>query len=344
MRDEPKTRVRDALSPSWDELRSARVLGQVLEGRRVALARRTAIRRVSMALSAASMAAGLWLAVRPTESEEPKHDALASQDASILTFVEGSQAILSGGASVETEREDRGEVRLRQRSGSVRYRIRPDRSRPFVVRARTVEVLVLGTVFTVDVEPDAVSVGVEEGRVRVLDGGRRLELGPGEDIRIAASPAVASATSPEERATAVEVPSEEAPSDRRLPSRTRAPDPVEELLAVADAARKDGRLDEAERALATIVRQHRRDLRVVSALFTLGRVERARARHEKAARAFEECRARSPRGPLAEDALAEEAESWANARKGALATNRAREYLERYPAGTHVARMRTLID
>jgi TolA-binding protein len=50
-----------------------------------------------------------------------------------------------------------------------------------------------------------------------------------------------------------------------------------------------------------------------------------------------------PNGPLAEDALAREAESWQRAGKPDLATALVQEYLERYPNGRHAAAMQELM-
>jgi TolA-binding protein len=115
------------------------------------------------------------------------------------------------------------------------------------------------------------------------------------------------------------------------------------LLAEIDAARSSGRLADAARLLEQFVHEYPKDPRVVSSLFTLGKVERSLARHEKAALSFNRCWRRAPGGALAEDARAEEAVSWSNAGRADRAARAASDYLKKYPGGPHEARMRLLV-
>jgi transmembrane sensor len=86
------------------------------------------------------------------------------------------------------------------------------------------------------------------------------------------------------------------------------------------------------------------DPRLASALFTLGRVERARGKHAAAAEAFARCHKVAPHGSLAEDALAEEAVSWRSAGDGARAKAAAQRYMKLHPGGAHAARMMPLAE
>jgi TolA-binding protein len=119
---------------------------------------------------------------------------------------------------------------------------------------------------------------------------------------------------------------------------------IQRLLAQADRARAEGNLPQAVTALSTVVNRYPHDPRAVSAWFILGRVEGQQGRHDDAARAFANCRARSPSGPLAEDALAEEAAAWQKAGQAARAQAAARKYLALYPAGAHAARLRPFLE
>ena len=87
----------------------------------------------------------------------------------------------------------------------------------------------------------------------------------------------------------------------------------DQLMREPDRARVEGRLVDALAALNALVRAYPKDPNAPLALFTIGRTELRRDEPARAARAFEAYVTRYPNGPLAEDALAEEA----SARSGA---------------------------
>jgi transmembrane sensor len=333
MLDERLSKLRSGMHPAWDDLHESRVLGRVLEARRQQHSRGR-FRRVAFATSGIAVAAGVAFAVldRPSTTAPSATAAQPSQaaTASALTFVEGSRALLSPGAKVHTDRQTEREVLLAQHAGTVRYEVHPDAQRVFQVRARGATIEVIGTIFTVQVESRSVHVSVDRGRVQVFDGERRVELGPGEQLSISSGAEPPAAA--------------QAPASAAAPAGpTSERSPIQELLAKADAARRAGRLDEAAAALRQIANQHPADPRAVSALFTLGRVERARGAEDRAARAFHSAWSRAPSGPLAEDALAEEASSWAKVGNSSSAAAAAKRYMARYPQGSHADRMRRLV-
>ncbi|MCZ2497572.1 iron dicitrate transport regulator FecR [Xylophilus sp. Kf1] len=98
---------------------------------------------------------------------------------------------LPDGSSLTLDAQSRLEVdytaerRLaRLLDGAAFFAVRRDADRPFVVRARGVEVTVLGTRFGVEIDGgQAVVVQVESGRVRVEAYGRRHELTAGQSLR-----------------------------------------------------------------------------------------------------------------------------------------------------------------
>jgi transmembrane sensor len=247
---------------------------------------------------------------------------------SVMALADGSRALLDDGSRVDTEIQTEGLVRLVQREGRVRYEIAPDPDRVFVVHAGIYEVRVAGTVFVVDVAVDRLRVEVEKGAVEVMQGDRSIALVAGERVELPVEPPAAEAAEPAEPPT----------SDTR-PSRGTS---VRRLLERADAARRDGKLRKAANALRALVRTHPRDARAPSAWFMLGRVERRLGHHAAAARAFRSAHKTRPTGALAEDARAEEAWSWKDAGFGDRARDTARAYLDRYPNGTHAARVRPL--
>src|SRR5689334_20587565 len=93
--------------------------------------------------------------------------ALAAMIAATLVFW---RRVPSSGTSV---------VSLRLLSGTARFSVTPNAHRRFSVLARDVTVTVLGTIFTVGLEPGGVRVTVERGRVHVAwpAGERVLRIG-----------------------------------------------------------------------------------------------------------------------------------------------------------------------
>jgi transmembrane sensor len=116
------------------------------------------------------------------------------------------------------------------------------------------------------------------------------------------------------------------------------------LLERADAERTAGDLAAAAATLREVVTRHPKDPRAALGWFTLGKVERTRARPVVAARAFRTSFWLAPDGPLAEDALAEEAAAWAAANDSAEMRETVEKYLRRFPNGTHAARVRHLLE
>jgi transmembrane sensor len=264
--------------------------------------------------------------------EEPKPisvEAPTPADPSLLQLADGSSARLAPGAEVEVTLQTAAAVELRQRIGEVRYHVVHDPSRSLTVDAAGVIVRVVGTVFTVDVADTRVEVGVESGQVEVDDGQRVSQVAEGHRLSVPI-PGTVEGSQPEE--------GEPADAARAAPRPS-----VDALLEQADAARKERDWDAAARLLRQVIASRPGKLRSSSALFTLGRVERSRRKHSQAATAFRSCRTRSPEGPLAEDALAEEATSWADAGARDRARAAATKYVERYPAGTHLRRMQAIL-
>jgi transmembrane sensor len=80
------------------------------------------------------------------------------------------------------------------------------------------------------------------------------------------------------------------------------------------------------------------------AAFTAGRILLDdMGRPSDAAAAFERARALWPRGPLAEDALAREADAWQKSGRPDRGRALAAQYLELYPQGRHVVVLRALL-
>jgi transmembrane sensor len=248
------------------------------------------------------------------------------------------------------------------------------------VIARDATVTVLGTVFTVALDPQAIRVEVERGRVKVegVEGTRVLAVGesgrfatrsPGvpadpataEPVPLpapAAHPASPAAPTAEQPLGARSAPAAAPPSWRALAkdqnyvgalARLTAEGPnavhdtPEDLLLEADVARLGGRPDRAVAPLQRVMADHPFDPRAPLAAFTLGRTLLEQlGRPREAARAFATARRLDRGGTLTQDALAREVESWAGAGEAEQAHERALEYTRLYPHGRRLAAVRRL--
>lgn len=378
-RIEAARRVLLAAPVPWDELRERRVMAGIdarLDARLETQAdtrptngsRKTVVALLGAVLAtAAVIAVALWLGPM---LGSPEDDGLGSGGLAVvdaperpldrvrpaipfakpptLALADGSLAELHDGARVDVAVQSTDVVRLDQRSGTVRYEVTKNPGRSFIVDAGGVEVRVIGTVFTVGYSAEAhVEVSVERGLVEVVAAGRVARLGPGDSLSLEIESRADDVLIIEDDAVAED---QIARAERRHrdpdpgTSSARARPPLDTLLAEADRARATGDLTGAAAALQRVINLYPKNSQAVSASFQLGNVERRRARHTAAARAFAACVRRSPRGTLAEDARAESAQAWADAGRDDKAGVAAQTYLKRYPKGTHAGRMQRIVD
>jgi hypothetical protein len=243
------------------------------------------------------------------------------------------------------------------RRGSARFVVTHDERHPFRVRVGPLVVEDLGTTFSVArLSENEIDVAVEEGHVAVSCEGNRAELGngqhrtftcgePAEHLAAAQPPfpvgRLAPKIVPDQRDSATtpawKVLAERGQYGEAYDVLHREPeasvrDETHELLLAADTARLSGHSSEAVPYLQRILAQHGSDPRAHLVAFTLGRVLLDElGRPAEAAKAF--ARARDPRAPLAEDALAREIEAWARAGDSRRAHALALEYRRSYPQG-----------
>jgi transmembrane sensor len=296
------------------------------------------------------------------------------------SYLDGSVAELLGpGSELTKEMETPSRVVCRLRGGA-RFRVAHNPDRSFEVVSGAVQVRVLGTTFSVEQWPSgSTQVLVDQGRVEVRWPGGSTVLHSGEGGTFPPTDSAPKsieapvAGEPEERQAPAGAP---ASSANGRPSRDVASaaarkgwrdyaregqydrgfdelrsagldalgeDPTDLVLA-ADVARLSGHPEQALAPLRTLCERHPNDERAPVAAFTLGRVLLDDlGRPVEGAAAFAQARRLWPNGPLAEDALAREAESWQRAGKPDLATALVQEYLERYPNGRHAAAMQELM-
>jgi transmembrane sensor len=342
MRPDEAAAIRKELEPPWNDLREQRVLGRIQEARRRRVPRRNLVIGGSLAFAVACavlVAFALRHPVGPTTTGAGGASAMAEPGEAPaheqrMMLADGSQALLVRDADVQIKEQNPHLVHIAQQRGQVRYEVRPDPSREFVVFAPAATVRVRGTIFTVDVESDHVEVRVERGKVEVDDGTRTRELVVGESLGIPLRPPSLTEDSGQ--------PSEPAVSP--TPSSPNGGPTFSDLLAKADDARATGRQDDAAKALQTLLATYPRDPRAPNALFTLGKVERARQHQRASAEAFDRCWRSAPNGPLAQDATAEAATSWANAGSLDAAKADARRYLDLWPDGIQATAMHAIVD
>jgi transmembrane sensor len=328
------------------------------------IARRRAVRGGVLGAGATSLVLlALWL----TNVREP--EPLATRDAmSQLETRDGSEARGIGRESVlALERDAADEVRLRLVRGKGHFEVKPNRQRRYRVRAGEVEVEVLGTAFIVERLParapatERTRVRVEHGVVRVTFRGGSATLHAGDEglfpplpeapkpVALAADLSLEQPTPPEpERAGRGAAPQ----TGERWRSLARAgkhkeafssisKQPIDDLsglLLAADAARLSGHPREAVFYLERLIARYPHSTSAHLSAFTLGRLALYEL-HEPglAARSFAQAYELNARGPLAEDALAREAEAYHRAGDDERAKRAAERYLARYPKGARRA-------
>lgn len=330
MKPSMKERVRESLRDETPEHRVNRMWSGIE-------ARRSPKRApwMAMGMVAAAAAALLAFAVWPEQSPT-----LALEDGSRLpahmspdsthAFSDGSRIDVGAGARVDTLSNIEGEVAFALRAGAAHFDIVPNGPRRWRVVAGGVEVVVVGTVFDVERSLEAVDVRVERGVVLVRgadvpDGEQRLEAG--DALRVSLVESVEEPDVEPEASLEPEV---------TLPPVDESPAPVavttlDDLLQRADAARREGRHEQAVRWLARASRHYPEEPRAALAAFTQGRIElESLDRPAPAARSFaQSLRIGLPR-PLRETAQALRAESLGKAGDpGAHAA--AERFLARYP-------------
>lgn len=172
------------VAPDWSSEREREVRAR-LEQAIVRRKRRQVVVTASTALLC--IVAGLFAwsgAVRPDRSAPaiathalPALPLLHYEDGSIVTAT-------SSDARAEPTEVGPELVSTRLSAGAARFSVTPNPKRVFRVMARNVSVTVLGTIFTVALEPADVRVRVERGRVRVAWPAGERELSVGEELLV----------------------------------------------------------------------------------------------------------------------------------------------------------------
>jgi transmembrane sensor len=268
-----------------------------------------------------------------------------------IVLRDGSRAELADAASLLTVSRDVPEqVRVVLERGGARFAVARRAERRFEVEAGPVLVRVRGTTFSVRREGESTRVAVEDGHVQVLWAGETMDLFAGDSsVFPPPAPAARSTDSTAQPAAATTAWRELAKRGEYKraytalqKARARVPDAPEDHMLAADVARLSGHAQQAVPHLRAVAERFADDPRAPVAAFTLGRVFLDLERPSEAAQAFRRARTLWPRGPLALDAWASEAEALHAAGDRRAAEKVATRYIERQPAGRHAQAMRAL--
>ena len=370
---------------AWDEIRERRVFNRIREELAVPTRRYYSVPKVAFG-TLGGIAVLLLIGFIVSQSMSDSRKSLITSAAPAVSILEPAQAakpsfmVIGGvgqvklieGARVTIWEQTTQVVKLQQTQGKAVYDIDHRDGREVFVYASGVKVRVVGTVFTVAIQDETVSVHVDRGVVRIDDGNRLVELRAGETIGVATrrSERDPEGEAPENHDADTKLAENEQvwefdideiqdthgrPKDsgddrevigkvgRRDKYNSQLKRSTKQLFDEVDQARNNSDFDKASEILKVIVARKDDRSSVLSALFVLGKVERAKKRYVRAAKAFSKCFKLGSNGPLAEDALAEEAAAWSEAKNIDNAKEAAESYLERYPRGIHTERMNLII-
>jgi transmembrane sensor len=116
----------------------------------------------------------------------PKEISLASLDNTLRdTLPDGTQLTLNKKSTLSYPDRFTGDKREVTLSGEGFFDVTPDKKKPFIIQARDLKVVVVGTSFNIKEQPDSTEVIVETGIVQVIHRTDTVELKAGESIAIA---------------------------------------------------------------------------------------------------------------------------------------------------------------
>lgn len=258
----------------------------------------------------------------------------------ILTLMDGSRARTAASAAVHIVTSTSKQITLVQQKGRVAYEVTKRKSRTFTVKAKGVEVNVLGTQFSVQVLPDnTVVVSVTEGTVRAADSTRSVVLQAGESVTLKGRDASPVPKTNHETRIASTVKSLPVVAAKSKPAKKS----FKTMMSKVDQARRLGDKSLAAKLLRKATSIPSSDPNQITAFFILARMEFSLGRYGAAARAYRGYLRRSPRGTLAMDALAGEARSRFRNGKTVAAKKLAKEYLSRFKGTLHEKRMKEIL-
>ncbi|MES2112966.1 MAG: FecR domain-containing protein [Bacteroidota bacterium] len=106
----------------------------------------------------------------------------SGQETLTQSLPDGSSVTLNSGSQIIYPAHFHGEQRLVQLNGEGFFKITPDKTKPFIIKVKTVTVSVVGTSFNVKNVNGKTEVIVATGIVKVNSQGRQVLLHPGEKV------------------------------------------------------------------------------------------------------------------------------------------------------------------
>ena len=285
--------------------------------------------------------------------------AVGSRDAAVGSELEPARAVLSDGSVVDIDRGGRIRVvseephgtRVEVLSGRAEFEVQRRPGRVFVAVVRGIEVRVLGTHFSTELDltppPGLVRVKVQRGTVEVAEpkSERILRLNAGDAVEVSLAANVLGKQSAEESkeaasaaSAAVELPAASAASSVGQPAASPSVPALDasKLFETASEARRAGNVQAAASAYAALLSHFPSDDRAGVAALELGRLRMDSLHaYPAAAAAFRRAIAAAPNDGIREDALARLVEvlDRMHDRQSCLAEQR--RYLARYALGVH---------
>lgn len=175
------------VAPDWTPERER----AVREGLGRAIVRRKRRQVVATAAAAVVLIVGALLVWSRAVGPDRSPATVAARSVALpplLRFEDGSTVMAAApDARVEPVEVGPELVSTRLTAGTARFSVTPNPKRLFRVTARDVTVTVLGTIFTVGLEPGSVRVHVERGRVRVAWPAGERELAVNEEVVVPSS-------------------------------------------------------------------------------------------------------------------------------------------------------------
>lgn len=260
---------------------------------------------------------------------------------------DGSIIDVDGGGRIQVVRDGERETRIQLLAGRAEFEVQKRAFRPFVAVIRDVEVRVVGTHFSTELDetksPAVVHVRVQRGVVEVTAGPEeqpvRLKAGESLDVVLKSGRKFPDAS------LAPASPSLEPSASPSAGSGGAAPAPVldaSKLFEMGQEARRSGNVQGAIKAYATLLKQFPSDERVGVAALELGRLRMdVQHAYSAAADAFRRAIAAAPNEGIREDALARLVEALDAMHAGRACLVEQKRYEQRYPHGVHAGSVRS---
>lgn len=306
------------------------------------LARRRVRRTVTRAGLAAALVIAGALALRA-----PTRDADVTLAGTTLTATQlplesrlsdGSVVTLAAQSMLRVVTDEPRLMRVELEQGRGTFEVAKNPERVFAVQAGNVEVRVVGTRFSVDVQAGGVLVAVERGTVDVASGVLLRRMTAGESIFVdaarAETPQPVESESAEREAEPVAV-KPPAPVKKKVIAQKETQSPAL-LLDEASALRREGKFGEAASAWERFLTTYPHETQAMRIAYELGRVRMDRLHDaDGAAAMFERVLAESKDASLAEDALARLVRLADSQHQAQRCRELRARYSEKYPQGTY---------